>query len=230
MSSGRRIDSHCKDHLFLLGFYDVFGRVDWVLLSALMLTSGHLLFNSYCTGKPSSINMTETWPVAEVGSPLRLGAVFIMKQSWWTDGFSFFWIDLHAPQQGTTWEGDWNTISRYFPSFPLRIFSCGRAWGLTQHLWEDGERSRGEPTTAPEEEGCAALLGGPEKGELMAAPLFYPLALPVCSVMCDTFRVPQGGVGAFECSVHRQPLKIDLECWWLNQHSIRIGTWCIGGH
>lgn len=39
------------------------------------------------------------------------------------------------------------------------------------HLWENGGRSRGESTAAPEEESSAAWLGGPEKGEEMMHPL-----------------------------------------------------------
>lgn len=39
---------------------------------------------------------------------------------------------------------------------------------LLKSLWEDGDRSRGKSTSAPEEESFAARIGGPEKGELGA--------------------------------------------------------------
>lgn len=124
LSSGRQIlgsGEDCDDHILRLRIDDAFGRESqpdflWFLFSALMLTSGQPLVTRNCIEKPSRNDMTETQH--EAGSPQRLGAIFFMGQSWWTDSFSFFWIDIHAPQLGTKWEGDWNTLSRYFPSFP----------------------------------------------------------------------------------------------------------------
>lgn len=56
----------------------------------------------------------------------------------------FFGIDIHAPQLGTKWEGDLNTLSRCFPPFPKRpvaragYLAVGRAWVLTYGKMEAG--------------------------------------------------------------------------------------------
>lgn len=84
---------------YLYGRGDVSGRENRpsrsrFLLSALMFTSGHPIGTRNCKKKQSR-NMTETRHIAEVGSHQKLDTVF-MKQSWWTDRFSYFWKDIHA--------------------------------------------------------------------------------------------------------------------------------------
>lgn len=86
--------------------------------------------------------------------------------------FVCVWIEINAPPVGTKWEGDLNIFTGYL--FPFIPWEAGylaelRAWVLT-HSWKDGGRSRGESTTADEEETCAARFGGPEKGEFLNLP------------------------------------------------------------
>lgn len=87
------------------------------------------------------------WILSEVGC-LQFHEAKLMDRHFISP---IFWIDLHAPQLETKEEGDWNTLSRYFPSFPKKkglsvvkagYSAVGEPWRLT-HIWEDGGRSRG---------------------------------------------------------------------------------------
>lgn len=108
---------------------------------------------------------------------LRLSVPFLT--SWWT-GSSSLPVDLTFMHRN--WESvgkvDWNTLSRYFPSFLERFGFWVEVRGQRLDIWrldKDGGRSGGEPTSAPEEEACAAWTGGPEEGELTteSSPLLF---------------------------------------------------------
>lgn len=159
----------------VLNLWDVFWRTS--PLGCLLLSCSlqfRLLVTCVHKKEPSGTIMNEEKRVAEVWSLCRLRVSFLMMQSWWTGSSSpAFWIWHSCTITG-------NRLGRGLKSSE-QVFRGWRGAKLDiKWLGKYGGRSRGEPTSTPEEETCATWIGGPEKGELRADPLTTYLQYSCC--------------------------------------------------